>query len=41
LYSTYGTWYAFGFMTLVMAVVLVIFLVFYKHLVPYKYDESG
>ncbi|EFX78858.1 hypothetical protein DAPPUDRAFT_305114 [Daphnia pulex] len=40
LYSTYGTWYAFGFMTLVMAVVLVIFLVFYKHLVPYKYDES-
>jgi ceroid-lipofuscinosis MFS transporter 7 len=39
LYSAYGTWYAFGFMTLVMAVVLVIFLIFYKHLVPYKYDE--
>lgn len=41
LYSAYGTWYAFGFMTIVMAVVLIIFFIFYKRLVPYKYDDSN
>lgn len=38
LYAAFGTWAAFGFMTGVMIVVLIIFFIFYRKLVPYKYD---
>lgn len=40
LYSAYGTWAAFGFMTGVMSLILISMIVFYKRLVPYTYDQN-
>ena len=41
IYSTAGTWATFGFMTGLMVVIIGIVVIFFKKLVPYRYEDAA
>jgi len=41
IYATLGTWATFGFMTGVMVIILILFVVFYSRLIPYQYEDAA
>lgn len=40
IYAKTGTWATFGFMTGLMGLILAMFFIFFRKLVPYQYEDS-